>query len=105
MSIRTASSAKEASRAARSRLAVALRNALIGWGGVESDMACRLLSAMPNYQFHWTGVRRPILIVSIPVGNRSVAFFGEQLGSKVNKHGDFAGLTAGCRLHGAGNFA
>jgi hypothetical protein len=30
-----------------------------------------------------------------------IAFLGEQLGQKIYKHGDFAGLAAGCRPHGA----
>src|SRR5580693_1601789 len=37
----------------------------------------------------------------MPGGNRSVIRFGEQLSQEVNKHGDFAGLTAGRGSHGA----
>src|SRR6202035_982132 len=40
-------------------------------------------------------------MASIPLGNGSVVRFGEQLSQKVNKHGDFAGLTAGRGSHGA----
>src|SRR5258708_863765 len=36
--------------------------------------------------------RRSVQIASIPLVNRSVVRFGEQLSQKVNKHGDFAGL-------------
>src|SRR4029077_1200590 len=61
----------------------------------------RLLSAMQNYQFDQESIRRSVRIASIPMGNRSVVRFGEQLGQKVNKHGDFAGLTAGRGSHGA----
>ena len=56
---------------------------------------------MQIYQFHQAGIRRSFWIVSIPLGNGSVARFGEQLGQKVNKDGDFAGLTAGRGSHGA----
>src|SRR6201988_3750646 len=74
----------------------------MGWGRVESDMASpRLLSAMQNYQFDQKSIRRSVRIASIPLGNRSVVRFGEQLSQKVNKHGDFAGLTAGRGSHGA----
>ena len=38
------------------------------------------------------GVRRTARIASIPMGNRLVVRFAEQLSQKVNKHGDFAGL-------------
>src|SRR6202030_194236 len=55
----------------------------------------RSLSAMPNYPFDQKSIRRSVRIASIPLGNRSVIRFGEQLSQKVNKHGDFAGLTAG----------
>jgi hypothetical protein len=61
----------------------------------------RSLSAMPNYQFDQKSIRRSVRIASIPLGNRSVVRFGEQLSQKVNKHGDFAGLTAGRGSHGA----
>src|SRR5580704_4730245 len=54
-----------------------------------------------NYQFDQKSIRRSVRIASIPLGNRSVVRFGEQLGQKVNKHGDFAGLTARRRSHGA----
>src|ERR1700739_722009 len=37
----------------------------------------------------------------MPLGNRSVVRFGELLGQKVNKHSDFAGLSAGRGSHGA----
>ena len=56
---------------------------------------------MQIYQFHQAGIRRSFWIVSIPLGNGSVVRFGEQLSQKVNKHGDFAGLTAGRGSHGA----
>src|SRR5229473_6608526 len=56
---------------------------------------------MQIYQFHKAGIRRSFWIVSIPLGNGSVVRFGEQLSQKVNKHGDFAGLTAGRGSHGA----
>src|SRR6202045_2364682 len=59
------------------------------------------LSVMQIYQFHQAGIRRSFWIVSIPLGNGSVVRFGEQLSQKVNKHGDFAGLTAGRGSHGA----
>src|ERR1700726_3663717 len=58
-------------------------------------------SAMQSYKFRQAGIRRSVQIASIPLGNRSVVRFGEQLGQKVNKHGDFAGLTARRRSHGA----
>src|ERR1700747_1055392 len=61
----------------------------------------RLLSVMQTYQFHQRGIRRSVRILSIPLGNRSVVRFDEQLSQKVNKHGDFAGLTAGRASHGA----
>src|ERR1700722_13257300 len=54
-----------------------------------------------NYRFLGGAIRRSDRIVSIPEGNRSVVRFGEQLSQKVNKHGDFAGLTAGRGSHGA----
>src|SRR5580692_2634319 len=74
----------------------------MGWGRVESDMASpRLLSAMQNYQFDQKSIRRSVRIALIPLGNRSVVRFGEQLSQKVNKHGDLAGLTAGHGSHGA----
>src|SRR5258708_19635549 len=56
---------------------------------------------MQIYQFHQAGIRRSFWIVSIPLGNGSVVRFGEQPSQKVNKHGDFAGLTAGRGSHGA----
>src|ERR1700730_16867847 len=56
---------------------------------------------MQIYQFHQAGIRRSLGIVSIPLGNGSVVRFGKQLSQKVNKHGDFAGLTAGRGSHGA----
>src|SRR5579864_67136 len=56
---------------------------------------------MQIYQFPQAGIRRSFWIVSIPLGNGSVGRFGEQLSQKVNKHGDFAGLTAGRGSHGA----
>src|SRR6201997_5415385 len=56
---------------------------------------------MQNYQFDQSGIRRSDRIASIPSGNRSVVRFGEQLSQEVNKHGDFAGLTAGRGSHGA----
>src|SRR6202048_3074934 len=37
----------------------------------------------------------------MPLGNRSVVRCGEQPGQEINKHGDFAGLTAGRGSHGA----
>src|SRR5260370_41868458 len=55
---------------------------------------------MQMYQFHKAGIRSSFWIVSIPLGNGSVVRFGEQLSQKVNKHGDFAGLTAGSGAHG-----
>src|SRR4029077_16859899 len=59
------------------------------------------LSVLPNYQFDQKSIRRSVLIPSIPLGNSSVVRFGEQLSQKVNKHGDFARLTAGRGSHGA----
>src|ERR1700732_1309928 len=56
---------------------------------------------MQIYQFNQAGIRRSFWIASIPLRNRSVVRFGEQLSQKVNKHGDFAGLTAGRGSHGA----
>src|SRR6202030_2538088 len=56
---------------------------------------------MQIYQFHQARIRRSFWIASIPLGNASVVRFGEQLSQKVNKHGDFAGLTAGRGSHGA----
>src|SRR6201985_4037359 len=56
---------------------------------------------MQTYQFHQAGIRRSFWIASIPLRNGSVVRFGEQLGQKVNKDGDFAGLTAGRGSHGA----
>src|SRR5579863_844420 len=56
---------------------------------------------MQIYQFDQAGIRRSIWIASIPLGNGSVIRFGEQLSQKVNKHGDFAGLTAGRGSRGA----
>src|SRR5580700_3346896 len=74
----------------------------IGWGRVESDMASPLLlSVTQSYQFDQKSIRRSVRIASILLGNRSVVRFGEQLSQKVNKHGDFAGLTAGRGSHGA----
>ena len=65
----------------------------MGCGRVESDMASpRLLSAMQTYQFDRKSIIRLVRIASIPLGNRSVVRFGEQLSRKVNKHGDFVGL-------------
>src|ERR1700733_13926471 len=61
----------------------------------------RSFSVMQTYQFDQAGIRRSIRIASIPLGNGSVVRFGEQLSQKVNKHGDFAGLTAGRGSHGA----
>src|SRR3984893_10109681 len=61
----------------------------------------RSLSAMPNYQFEQAGIRRSVRIASILLGNRSGFLVSEQLSQKVNKHGDFAGLTAGRGSHGA----
>src|SRR5580700_4912204 len=58
-------------------------------------------SAMQSYQFHQAGIRHSAGMASIPLGNRSVVRFGEQLGQKVNKDGHFAGLTAGRGSHGA----
>src|ERR1700747_2939420 len=58
-------------------------------------------SAMQIYQCDQKSIRRSDRIVSIPLGNRSVVRFGEQLSQKVNEHGDFAGLTAGRGSHGA----
>src|ERR1700758_5368993 len=55
---------------------------------------------MQIYQFHQAVIRRSFWIVSIPLGSGSVVRFGEQLSQKVNKHGDFAGLTAGRGSHG-----
>src|SRR6202048_818067 len=60
-----------------------------------------LLSATLNYQFHQAGIRHSVRIASIPSGNGSVVRFGEQLSQTVNKHGAFAGLTAGRGSHGA----
>src|SRR6201997_2533047 len=56
---------------------------------------------MQIYQFHQAGIRHSAGMVSIPLGNGSVVRFGEQLSQKVNKHGDFAWLTAGRGSHGA----
>src|ERR1700731_5124855 len=56
---------------------------------------------MQIYQFNQAGIRRSFWIVSILLGNGSVVRFGEQLSQKVNKHGDFAGLTGGRGSHGA----
>src|SRR5262252_7056047 len=79
-----------------------LRIRCSGWGRVESDMASpHSSSAMQTYQFHQAGIRHSVRIASIPLGNRSGFLVDEQLGQKVNKHGDFAGLTAGCGSHGA----
>src|SRR3984893_5601191 len=58
-------------------------------------------SADASYQFRQAVIRHSFGIASIPLGNRSVVRFGEQLGQKVNKDGDFAGLTAGRGSHGA----
>src|SRR6201998_4236110 len=55
---------------------------------------------MQTYQFDQKSIRRSGRIASIPLGNRSVVRFGEQLSQKVNKHGDFAGQTAGRGSHG-----
>src|SRR6202008_590747 len=59
-----------------------------------------LLSARQNYQFEQKSIRCSVRIASIPLGNRSVVRFGEQLSQKVNKHSDLAGLTAGRGSHG-----
>src|SRR5262249_4522598 len=101
MSISTASSAKDESTPARSRLAVAWRKGLIGGGRVESDNAsARLLSVLQSYPFPPEGISRLNWIVSIPKGNRSLVL-GQQFSEKINKHGDFAGLAARCRANSA----
>ena len=56
---------------------------------------------MLSFQFQSEGIRPRFRILSIPLRNRSVAFLGKQLSQKVNKDGDFAGLTAGRGSHGA----
>src|SRR6476646_5179504 len=58
-------------------------------------------SAIQRYLIPPSGHRHSAGIASIPLGNGSVVRFGEQLSQKVNKHGDFAGLTAGRGSHGA----
>ena len=101
MSISAASSAKDESSPARSRLAVACRKALIGRGSVESYMASpRLLSVMQIYRRPPEDTSRPIWIASIPIGNGSLVL-GQQFSEEIDKHGDLAGLAARCRAHGA----